>query len=374
MNADRNTPRNILLVSASLEGGGAERQLVQMANYWAAQGVRVTLATWSGRDVADFYRVSDGVRRVHLDTEDTGTPLRALRTSWRRVARLRALLRVERPDALVSFITQNNVLAISAAAGLPLRVVVSERADPAHDVTVRRGWRLLSRLVYLRADLVVAQTYRVAEWIQRRYRAKVSVIPNSLRGLASRNESREPLVLAVGRLTRQKGFDVLLDAFALLHDEFPHWQVAVLGVGPEYATLQSQIHRLGLDGRVTLAGIHADIESWLARAGIVVQPSRFEGFPNVVLEAMGMGAAVISSDCPAGPSEIIEDNVDGRLVPVGDVAALAAAMRTLMQDPMARARLGDAARSVRERFHPDRIMAQWDQALFPSAPSEVVNG
>jgi glycosyltransferase involved in cell wall biosynthesis len=184
---------------------------------------------------------------------------------------------------------------------------------------------------------------------------------------------REPLVIGVGRLTRQKGFDLLIDAFAGLQERFPQWRMVILGTGPEQAALQSQIDRHSLQARVSLQGFDSDIESWFARAGLVVQPSRFEGFPNVLLEAMGMGAAVISSDCPAGPSEIIQDGINGRLVPMEDVSALGAAKEAHMRDAGARERLGEAAKAVRERFHVDLIMADWDRALFPSIAQESLS-
>lgn len=120
-----------------------------------------------------------------------------------------------------------------------------------------------------------------------------------------------------------------------------------------------------LDDRVQFVGQTPDVVSWMAHAGLVVQPSRFEGFPNVVLESMGLGAAVISADCPSGPSELIEDGVNGRLVAVDDVEALAAAMAELIADAGERERLGRAAYAVRERYKQNVVMELWDACLLP---------
>jgi GalNAc-alpha-(1->4)-GalNAc-alpha-(1->3)-diNAcBac-PP-undecaprenol alpha-1,4-N-acetyl-D-galactosaminyltransferase len=109
-----------------------------------------------------------------------------------------------------------------------------------------------------------------------------------------------------------------------------------------------------------------DIESWMSRASLVVQPSRFEGFPNVVLEAMGMGAAVICADCRSGPAEIISDGVNGRLVPVEDVATLTEVMSELMRQPEERARLGNEAKKVRQAFRQDLVMTHWEHCLAPA--------
>ena len=178
-------------------------------------------------------------------------------------------------------------------------------------------------------------------------------------------------MLAVGRLVRQKGFDLLLAAFVRIASEFPEWKVVIVGEGPERENLRQQRDALGLAARVELIGHSDEVESWMARAGLVVQPSRFEGFPNVVLEAMGMGAAVVSADCLAGPADLIRDGVNGRLVPVEDVAALAEAMRTLLSQPDLRAQFGREALAVRERFREERVMALWNDCLVGVAPHAV---
>lgn len=360
----------VVLVSADLGTGGAERQMAGLASYWAARGLRVTLATWSGPEVPDFYRLGDGVRRVHLAVPAKGGRLSVLWATALSVLRLRALLREDRPAAVLSFITQNNVMTILAAIGLPVRVVVSERVHPGHDVTLGRIWRVLRKLLYRHADVVVAQTQGAARWIDMHCFKGPHVIPNALRPLAEVESRREPLVVAVGRLVRQKGFDVLLQAFARVSGPFPDWRVVIIGAGPEQNSLASLSEQLSLGERVRFAGEVRDIETWLARAGLVVQPSRFEGFPNAVLEAMGMGAAVISADCPSGPAELIQDGINGRLVPVDDVDSLAQAMKELMAQPDMRARLGREAVKVRDRYRQDLVMAQWEEALQLSPGGE----
>ncbi len=176
-------------------------------------------------------------------------------------------------------------------------------------------------------------------------------------------DPKQPLIVAVGRLVRQKGFDLLLKAFANIRGRFPSWRVAIIGEGSERANLLRLCESLELNGHVEFVGKTRDVEGWLAQAGLVVQPSRFEGFPNAVLEAMGVGAAVISADCPAGPADLIEDGVNGRLVPVEDIDALSEAMAQLMSQPELRERLGREASKVRERFRQDLIMDQWERSL-----------
>lgn len=366
--------QHLLLVSASLEGGGAERQLVELANYWAAAGgLAVTLVTWTGLDVEDFYVLHTAVRRVRLNmTSDAPGQIAGVVLSVRRICALRRVLFAERPDAVLSFLTETNVLTILASLGLRTRLVISERANPGFDTTVSGLLSTLRRRLYRLSHTVVTQTDAAAQWIASNCRVRTRVIPNVLRNLPILPRSREALIVAVGRLARQKGFDLLVRAFAEVAAEFPEWSVAILGDGGERASLLQLCSELGVSGRVAFVGRVTDVDGWLAHAAVVVQPSRFEGFPNALLEAMGMGAAVISADCPSGPSELIEDGVNGRLVPVEDVGALTVALRQLLSDPDLRTRLGREAEKVRERFHAGRIMAQWSQCLL--APAGIVAG
>jgi glycosyltransferase involved in cell wall biosynthesis len=352
----------LLLVTGSLECGGSERQIVDMANYWSARGLDVTVATWSGPWSADFYAISPGIRRVYLDVPGTGR----VRGNLQRVIKLRRLLDELQPDAVLSFLTRSNVPAILAGFGRNFRIVVSERVQPALETGLPLKWRLLRRLVYGRADSIVCQTHATAEWIWNNWRSQVEVIPNALRAMPDKPVGREKLIVGIGRLVPQKGFDLLLAAFAAVAPKCPDWRVAILGEGPERGNLLRLRDDLGLADRVEFPGHVQDIESWMARAGLVVQPSRFEGFPNVVLESMGMGAAVVSADCPAGPAELIEDRVNGRLVPVEDVATLSRVIAELMSAPEERARLGREAMRVRDRFRQESIMAQWEALLLPS--------
>lgn len=357
---------SILLVTGSLQAGGAERVISDMANYWSGKGWQVTLATWSGPSISDFYRLRDGVRRLHLDVAASGrATLLGFRLNLLQVFKLRRLLASTRPAVVLSFITESNVRTILAGVGLEVRIVVSERIQPALDSTLSPAWKALRKVFYARSDDVVAQTQEAAQWIRRHCRKQARVIPNALRSLPQIAGERKPLILAVGRLAKQKGFDLLLKAFAVVAPDFRDWSVAIIGVGGEGANLARLRNELKLDHRVQFVGETQDVERWMARAGLVVQPSRFEGFPNVVLESMGMGAAVISADCRSGPSDLIEDGINGRLVPVEDVVGLARVMAELMANPEMRERLGREASKVRQRYRQELIMAEWEACLLP---------
>lgn len=357
---------SVVLVIGSLQGGGAERALSDMANYWADKGWEVTLATWSGPDVRDFYPLAPNVRRVWLDVySPNDSPLAKIRSNIARIAKFRRVLRASRPSAVLSFIEVSNVLTILAALGMDVRVVVAERTNPSLNLRVARFWRTLRQVTYWAADEVIAQTHDAARWIERKCGVRVVVIPNSLRVLPSVECEREPLIIAVGRLSKEKGFDLLIRAFARIAPEFQNWRLAIIGEGEERSPLLELRDQLGLMDRVELVGQVQDVETWMARAGLLVHPSRREGFPNVVLEAMGMGAAVICTDCRSGPAELIQDGIDGRLVPVDDLDTLAHVMSELMTRRDLRDRLGQKALNVRQQYAQGVIMDRWESCLLP---------
>jgi GalNAc-alpha-(1->4)-GalNAc-alpha-(1->3)-diNAcBac-PP-undecaprenol alpha-1,4-N-acetyl-D-galactosaminyltransferase len=354
-----------LLVIASLEGGGAERQISDMANYWAGKGWTVILATWSGLEVADFYPLDARVMRVSFANPANAAGRQSrIRVNLNRVAQLRRYLKVARPEVVLSFMCESNLLAILAGARLDLRVAVSERVQPAYHTDFPWTWRIFRRILYRWADEVIAQTQDAAQWLTRHCAAHVTVIPNALRALPEPSREKQRLIVAVGRLTHQKGFDILLRAFARISAEFKDWRVAIIGEGAERDNLMRLREELMLADRVDFVGQIPDVLDWMDHAGMVVQPSRFEGFPNVVLESMGLGTVVVSADCPSGPADLIQDGVNGRLVPVDDADALARVMADLISRPDERARLGRAATGVRERYRQDVVMGRWEECLF----------
>lgn len=326
------------------------------------------VATFESAGTQDFYPLDPAVRRVRLGNPlPSGSALGKIAANYRRVGSLRRLIRAERPSVLLGFIETANVLCLLAASGLGIPVIVAERIDPSMNLGVPAPWRIARRVLYRRAHAVVAQTEAAAHWLRAHCGTDVEVIPNALRALPDWQTARQPLLLSVGRLDHQKGFDIVLRAFAVVQREFPHWCLAIVGDGPLRNALQRIAIDLGLKDRVRFPGRTSDIEAWYANASVVVQASRFEGFPNVILEAMGMGVAVISTDCNSGPREIITPGHDGLLVPVDDVSALADALRMLMADPGLRDRIGVAAVAVRKRFAADEILTSWEHLLAGAA-------
>ena len=301
---------------------------------------------------------------------DSGSMLEAVRRNVERFRALRRLLQELRPDVVVSFLVEVNVLALLAMGRNDAPVIVSERTDPRRH-SPRRPWRFLRRRLYPRAAAVVVQSEGAAEWA-RAFCAptRVHVIPNAIAtrpapvdGTAPAWLPAGPFVLGVGRLSAEKGFDLLVRAFARFAPAHPEWALVVLGEGAERARLESLVTASGLQGRVLLPGFAESPEPAYARAACFVLPSRYEGFPNALLEAMRAGLPVVAFDCDSGPRDIVNHERDGLLVPPGRVDLLGDAISRLADDGALRQRLAAAAPQVVERFGVTRVRALWDALI-----------
>jgi glycosyltransferase involved in cell wall biosynthesis len=262
-----------------------------------------------------------------------------------------------------------NVLAIVACWRLPVRVVVSERIDPASHV-VRGAWATLRICAYRRAAALVTQTPQAAQWFRRHLpgRTMVATIANPVAPLAPVSSSDlvmpEPFLLAAGRLVDQKGFDVLIRAFAQSRAR-ADLHLVIAGEGPLESALRELSVSLGVASRISFPGKVESLPALMERAYAFILSSRYEGFPNVLLEALAVGTPVISTDCPGGPAEILQRGTYGLLVPPEDAAALATAMDTLTTDTQLRARLASTAARAVAPYELGSVLAQWEQVLVP---------
>jgi glycosyltransferase involved in cell wall biosynthesis len=287
-------------------------------------------------------------------------------------------IRKLRPDTVISFTDRMNVVTLAACRSLGVDTVVSERIDPSQQ-PLGWYWSKLRRWDYPLARALVVQTQTVRSQLLPLMRGRpIYVIPNAVDAPASQVvcEPRQTTdgslqLAAMGRLAYQKGFDLLIDAFARAARDQPRWSLVILGEGPERRRLEEEIHSRGLEGRVRLLGWVSDPSAVLRNCDAFVLSSRFEGFPNALLEAMALGLPAISVDCPSGPADIIRNEVDGLLVPFGDLPALAAAIRRLLSDEPLRHRLGAEAVHVVERFSSERYFARWDAVLRKEPPEMV---
>ena len=364
----------IAIVIPSLQSGGAERVSVTLAEAWADRGWEVHVITISAAST-DFYALPERVTRHALgQSQRSPSAARAVAANVRRVVALRRRLQAIGPDVVVGMMSSAAALAIAACRPGGRRVIAVEHNYPPR-LPLPAMWDRLRRLTYPHADRVVMLTSEGLEWLNATIpRAKGAVIPNAVRLpmpvaepiLPPEDHVRtdERLLLAVGRLTAQKGFDRLVEAFGRVAADHPEWRLVVLGEGEGRRTLVASADALSLGGRVVFPGVAGNVAQWYERADLFVLSSRFEGFPMTLMEAMAHGRTVLSYDCDTGPRDLITDGVDGVLVaPETDGSGLAAALDHLMSDGNMRCEMAGKALAVRERYSMERILGLWDAVL-----------
>jgi glycosyltransferase involved in cell wall biosynthesis len=328
----------------SLEGGGAERVTVTLANAFAERGLAVdlVLAKASGPYLS---HVNPSVNVVDLGAS------RVLAS----VPALVAYLRRERPAAMLSVLNHANVAAIAAKAiaRVPTRLVVSEHNTLSRAIGNGRSMRArvevgIMKFSYRRADGIVGVSDGVSDDLAHSIdfpRERVTTVYNPIDApqIHAKSQSpvehpwfapgQPPVVIGIGRLTPQKNFAHLLNAFARLHEQRKgNVRLMILGEGELRDELANKVETLGLQDCVALPGFVSNPYAYVRASALFVLSSAWEGLPTVLIEAMSCGARVVSTDCPSGPAEILENGKWGRLVPLGDVVALSNAMAAAMED------------------------------------------
>ena len=349
----------ILAIIPTLSAGGAERVASVLTTEWARRH-RVTLALFDASE-RDY---DSGGRIVDVAAPASNSLPGKARAVMVRTIRLMSLMRKERPGRIVSFQESANFPAIAAAVvtGRLDRLYVSVRVDPA---SLTFMFRILIPWLYRLPAGVVA----VSEGVKRGLEsagvpaAKTTFIPNPVATTGGRAVGREPappplrFILGVGRLVRQKGFDRLLRAVHGL--DRPDLHLVILGKGEEHRALVELAHELGMDERVHFPGWIADVEAWYRHAECFVLSSRYEGWPNVLAEAMANGCPSASFDCRYGPGEIIENGKSGLLVADGDVEGLTKAIGRVLDDGALQRSLAANGMERMRRFDVEEIAARW---------------
>lgn len=356
-----NGNRRIVFLCHGAGNGGAERVIVRLSEEFVVRGYEVLLVTTNASH--NDYAISAGVKREVI-LADQGC--RLLRTITR-IARLRSILLDFRPFCIVSFSAISNIQSIISTCGISCGVVVSERTDPSKYPLTRFG-RLCRNFLYRFADRIVFQTPDAMSYFNRLIRRKGIVIPNPLcqRAEAAYDGFSSKTIVGVGSLGDQKNWSMALKACELVFARHPDYRLEIYGEGPQHDELLAFIEGSKfLEGRVYLKGFVSDIHDRLSKAVLYISSSNYEGISNAMLEALAVGTPAICTDCPVGGARmIIDDGVNGVLVPVNDYVSLADSMNQAIEDEGWRRLLSKNARKIRKQLEVGPIVDLWEREVI----------
>ncbi|MGV8804906.1 MAG: glycosyltransferase family 4 protein [Polaromonas sp.] len=349
--------------------GGTERVSSLIANGLARRGYQILLISDQGGDIP-FFELDASVRTASIFQKVGRNIVRVPQL----VARLRRLLIDEKPDVIITVESMLALFSVPATFGLPVRHICWEHFHFKIDLG-KRGRRFARQLAARFCDDIVTLTERdKLFWSQGSHlKAQIQAIPNPCPfpvQVSHTLPDKSRLVLAMGRLASQKGFDLLLEAWQKVVLAEPNWKLRIVGSGSEGQSLNQLSSDLNLSDSVSFIPNTFDVQSHYREAAIYCLSSRFEGFPMILLEAIAFGVPVVSFDCNNGPAEILE-STGAALVPAEDSNALADNLLRFIRDPLLRADVGQAEKLRAEVFQLDSVVDQWVKLLNPTKKASV---
>lgn len=350
----------LLFVNSSLTDGGSEKAMTLVAQSLAERGHEVTMAL--ARDRERTYPIDGRVRLVQLVYRSSNK----VHIAFSRLRQVRRLIAEGGFDYVICYMQDLNLITLLASLGLRTPVVVSERAYPGAS-TRSRFSKSIEAVLYRRAYRIVYQTRDAQRFCPPSLIGRSVVIPNMIENhsAVSVRKHHSKKVVAIGRLSPQKNFELLLKAFSVFQRQFPDWRLEIFGRGRLEQQLKDVAHHLGIAQSVIFAGYVNDVREKILDAGMYVSSSDYEGISNAMTESMQIGLPVVCTDCPVGGAALlIEHRVSGMLVPVGDMTALSSAMVQVASDRELREALSVGARQSVARFAPSRLALVWEAEVF----------
>lgn len=346
----------VALLIPSLSTGGAERTMVSLSNWLADNNVETYLINLGIND--NNYNISE---KVHFYNKEQGKNIfQKIKNFFKVIKYLNNI----KPDIIFEMLFSPIKYAmIYKLANRKVSIIGSERNNPKLRYKNNIKLKLLSNLCPLLCDGYIFQTERVKEMFSKRIQKKSIVIGNAisrnLTGNLNLFMKKEKIISAAGRLTYQKGFDTLIKAFWIVHERYPEYKLFIYGEGEERQNLEQLIENMGIEKNVFLPGKCKDYLERVSIGEMFVMTSRFEGMPNVLLESMSIGMPCISTNCVAGPSEIIQNNKNGILVEVDNIEEIAKKMLYFIENKEIALEYGKQAQNIQDKFSPHNIFNRY---------------
>lgn len=363
MNADMGQ-KHIAFYIGSLNKGGAERVFVNLADFFAEEGYRVTMVTQYRYPEEEEYGLPAKIKRVISDLSEEELSNSRVVNFCRRLRKLRRVWTKERPDLVLACIGKNNFMAIVTTMFTGTKPVVSVVGE-AREEYPNRLMLGLANLLFPHAAGIILQTESSRYFFNKKIQRLAVILPNSLNPAFIRPRyegERDKRIVAVGRLDANKNHEMMIRAFSALKDKYAEYTLTIYGEGELRPYLESLIKELGVTERVFLPGMIPDVAVKIEKAALFLLTSYSEGVSNALIEALAIGLPVVSTDVPSGGTEeLMRDGENGLIIPPGDQRALEQAMDRLLGDPAYADRLGRAAAEIQKRLAPDRVNRLWKE-------------
>ena len=352
----------ILFCISSLGKGGAERVVSILANQLSNEH-EVGIIVNTANDIS--YKLENVVKIIQLDEEKTKNPI--IR-NVKRIKKIKEILKSENPNIIISFLPVPSFRILFVNRKYKIPIIVSDRNNPRKEYG-RVVYKLLMKWLYPKADGFVFQTNEQKEYFCKEIQKKSTIIFNPIKDsfLETNNieiKERENIIVNVGRLVPQKNQKMLINAFSKVSLKHPQYKLKIFGDGLLKEELQKQINNLHINDKISLCGVIDDIKQELEKSKIFVLSSDYEGMPNALIEAMAVGCAAISTDCPCGgPRELIKDGENGMLIPIKDEKQLIESIDFLIENEEYSEQIGEKAKKIKEILKTDNILKQWKEYI-----------
>ncbi len=345
-----------------LNAGGAERATVSLANYFVNHGTQTKIITF--KDVESFYPLDKNVEHhtLKFDEIEHSVSIKRLIGAFKRMFRIRSYIKSLELDCLIGMSFSMTWYTVFATLFTSTKAIGTERNNPYRYKASKLN-TVLRKVFYKICNGYIFQTKKSACFFTDKLRKTDIIIPNAIF-----NESiykltlpveREKIICAVGRLTEQKRFDLLIEAFSSIAEKIPEYNMIIFGEGELRNELEKQISDAGLKGRIFLPGTNPDAVKVVNRSSVFVLSSDLEGMPNALMEALAMGVPSVSTRCDMGPEELIDNNISGILTEVGNSKELADAILRIIENPDFAENLSENARKLLETHSIDVISNRW---------------
>lgn len=344
------------IIIGSLGYGGAERVTIRLAEWFIKKKYQVSIYTTMEPPLKEYVKPNRVVR--YLCHKERG--------KISRIRKLRSTIKIDKPDVVIIMDTPMCVFAVPALIGLKIPYLVSERSYPKTNA-IRRTTKYLAHFLMNFADGFIFQTEGAKQyynkWIQKRSFIIKNPLVLSEMPMPYMGE-RTKRVVAVGRLIKAKNYPLLIEAFDSFVSEYPEYSLEIYGDGPERNKIKDKINGTYNKNKIILMGIKKDVLSKIQDAEIYVLSSDLEGMPNSLMEAMALGIPTISTNCPpGGPAALINNKVNGILIPVGNVIELRNSLKMLASNKDFRNKLSVNALKIREQVSIETIGIEWERAI-----------